>query len=86
MQLVGGYEALLRILKLPPELVADRRNLGRRRRETRVLNGMDHARGREEQHNHDQHGNDGPGQFHLVAAINLRRLSAVIVRTLAEFC
>src|SRR5450631_1758790 len=85
MQLVCSYETLLRVLKLPPELVADRRDLSRARRETRILNRMNHTRGRKEQHHHDEHGNDGPGEFHLVAAVNLRGLTVVILGTLAEF-
>src|SRR5450631_1259407 len=38
MQLVGSDETLLRVLKLPPELVANRRDFSRSRRKTRILN------------------------------------------------
>ena len=51
----------------------------------RILNGADHARGGEEEDQHDEGRNHGPGELHLVAAINLRRLAAIVVSTLAEF-
>ena len=84
MQLVCRYESLLRVLKLPPELVADGRNLGRAGREARVFDGVNHTRGCEKKDDHDEDGDDGPGQFHLVAAVDLRRLAAVVARALAE--
>ena len=39
----------------------------------------------EEQHKHDQDRNHGPGEFHLIASVNLRRLAAVIVAAPAKF-
>src|SRR5664279_6001380 len=85
MQLIRSDETLLRVLKLPPELVANRRDLGRAGRETGVFNGVNHARCRKEQHHHNDDRNDGPGEFHLVAAIDLCGLTAVILGTPAEF-
>ena len=61
VQLVSRNEALLRILKLTPELVADSRDLDSAGRESRVFNRMNYPRGGQEQHHHDEHGNDRPG-------------------------
>ena len=44
-----------------------------------VLDGGDHARGRQEQRHDDEHRNDRPGEFDLVAAVDLRRLAIVVV-------
>src|SRR5262245_1523949 len=48
VKFVGRDETVLRVPKLPPELMADGGGLGRIRRKVRVLNGVDHSRGRQE--------------------------------------
>lgn len=85
VKLVSGYESLLRILKLPPELVTDRCDLRRARRETRILNRMDNPRRRQEKHHHDENRDHGPSQLHLVAAVDLRWLVSVIRGTAPVF-
>jgi len=45
---------------------------------------VDHPRGRQKQHDDDQNRNDRPGELHLVAAVDLRRLSIVVVCTASE--
>jgi hypothetical protein len=51
MELIGRSEAVLRILKLPPELVPNDRNFGGTCRHTCVFHRMDDARRRQKQHN-----------------------------------
>ena len=85
MQFIRRDHAQGRITELPPELMADGDHFNRPRRLRSILDRMDHARRGEEKHQHDQHRNHSPGKFHLVAAINLRRLAAVVVPAPAEF-
>ena len=46
---------------------------------------MDRPRRDEEKHKHDQHRNHSPGKFHLIAAVNLWRLAAVVAPRLRYF-
>src|SRR5215472_5171328 len=78
VKFIGGHKPLLWVSKLPPELVAYSCDFDRARRETWVLNGMDHARRGEKQDNHNEHGQDGPGKFYLVAAVHLGRFTFVV--------
>ena len=74
MQLVGGDDAQLGVAELPPELMADYSDVERGLGFWSVLNGEDDARGCEKQDHHNEHGNHSPRQFHLSAAVDLRRL------------
>ena len=78
VKLIGRYEALPGILKLPPELVTDGGNFNCVWREARIFHRMDDSRCGQKQHHDNQDGNDRPGQLHLVAAIDLRWLSAIV--------
>ena len=55
VQFIRGDHAQRRIPKFPPELMADRDDFDRSGRLGGVLDGLDHARGGQEQHQHDQH-------------------------------
>ena len=79
MQFIGGYDAQFGIAKLPPELVADNGHVECGLGLGCVLDGEDHACRGKKQHYDDQHGDDGPGQLHLVAAVNLRRLAEIVL-------
>src|SRR5580704_7577921 len=84
MKLVGGDNADSRVAKFPPKLMADCDYFNRSWRLRRILDGMDDAGGGEKKHQHDERGDHGPGEFHLIAAINLRRLAAIVVSPLAK--
>ena len=78
MKFVRGDHSQRRITIFPPILVADGHDFDRAGRFGRVLYGKNHARGGQEQNQNDQTRNHGPGQLHLIAAIDLRRFAAVI--------
>jgi hypothetical protein len=82
MKFVRGDHAETRIAKFPPKLVPDCGYLHRLSRLRRVLDRVNDSRRREKQHDHDQDGNDGPGEFNLRASIYLRWF-ALQVRGLA---
>ena len=85
MQLIGGHDTELGIAELPPELVADDRNIQCGLRLGRILNGEDNARRGEEQDYDDEHWNHCPGQFNLGAAVDLRWLVLHIALSRMEF-
>ena len=84
MQFVGSDNAKSRVTKFPPELMADGSHFDRPRGFGGILDGVDHARRGEEKHQHNEDRNHGPGELYLIAAINLRRLTAIVVSTPAE--
>src|ERR1700745_1161650 len=84
MQFICGYNTQIRVTILPPELVPDRRNCDRITRRWRFLNDGNHSCRRHEQCNDNENGDDRPCQFHLVAAVYLRRFSAIVTPSLSE--
>src|SRR5215510_13343830 len=85
VQLVCGHEAVLKVPKLPPELVTDNRHLNRARWSRCILHLVNDACGGEEKHHNDQHRNHGPGKLYLIAAVNLRWFASVVVCPPPEF-
>ena len=72
------------IAKFPPELVTDGSDFNGARRRHGLLNRMNNASGGEEKHQDDKDGNDGPGEFDLIAPIDLGRLAAIIGGAVAK--
>src|ERR1700757_1426543 len=81
VNLVHRINALLRISKFPPVLVAYYCNLKGGAWLGRVLDSEDHARRREKDHDNDEDRNDSPGQLDLIASVDLRRLALLVSRT-----
>src|SRR5262249_55087022 len=75
VQLVRGDDPEAGVAELPPELMTDDGDVERAGWPARVLHGVDHARGGQEQHEHDQARNDGPGELDLRAAVDLGRFT-----------
>jgi hypothetical protein len=73
-----------RISVLPPELVSDGNHFNRVGGLFSPLDAGNHPGCRHEQRHHNKDRNDGPRQFNLIAAVNLRGLSAVIIGSLPE--
>jgi hypothetical protein len=65
--------------------MANRDYLNRILRPRSSLDASDHPRRSHEQNDSDENRNDGPCEFHLIAAIDLRRLATVIVGSLPKF-
>src|SRR3984885_6828841 len=84
MQFVRGDDTESRVAKFPPKLMTDGDDCDGARRFRSILDGVDHARRGQEKHQYDEYGNHGPSKFHLVTAIDLRRLAAVVAIPLAE--
>jgi hypothetical protein len=84
MKFVGCDKSLLRILELPPKLMPDSDYLSCTRRKSGILYCVDHSCTGEEKHHHYKNGNNGPSKLELVAAINLRRFSAVVAGCAAK--
>ena len=73
----------LRVAELPPPLVADDRDLERAGRPRRVLDLVDHARGRQRTaRRRSGSGDHRPRHLDLRAAVDLRRLRRVVARAL----
>ncbi len=85
MQFVGSDHSQCGISKLPPELMADSGDLDGALRHAGILYGMDDASRGHKEHQHNEYRDHGPGKFDLIAAVNLRRLWAIL-RTSAELC
>src|SRR5262249_29000157 len=84
-QLVGGDHAELRIAIFPPELMSDDVHLEVPVLGPRVFGCIDDAGRAKKQHEHDEDGDDRPGQLDVLATVDLRRLAAVVVFRLPEF-
>src|SRR6266481_9974382 len=78
MRFVGGDHTQGGITEFPPKLMADGDDFDRPGRLGGILDRMDYACGGEEQHQYDEHRDHRPCEFHLIAAINLRRFAAVV--------
>ena len=81
VQLVRGHDPEVRILELPPPLVADHAHVDGVGRRRGSLDLVDRPRGRRDQDEHDEDRHDGPRQLHRIAAVHLRRLAAVVAGT-----
>src|SRR6266699_36902 len=84
MHFIGGYDAEFWIADLPPELMADDLHIKGARRLWGILNFVNDSCRRQSQNNHNNDRHDCPGHFNRVAAINLRRLFAIILGAAAE--
>ena len=80
VQLVRRDDPQLRVAKLPPVLMSDGGDLDGASGFGSILNGVDHSRRGQEQHNNNQNGNDRPGQLNLRAPVDLGRLAAGILQ------
>jgi len=85
VQLIGGDYVPTGVSEFPPELVADHRHLQRVLRLLDPLDAEDGARRGQEQHHDDDHRGDRPGELHLLAAVDLGRLPAVVVLFFLNF-
>src|SRR5260370_36686271 len=85
MEFVCGDDAELGILKFPPKLMPDCGPLHRLCGPRRVLDRVNHSRGRQKEDNNDQNRNDGPGQLNLRASIHLRWLTLCVRHSPTEF-
>ena len=84
VQFIRSHDMQSRIAILPPKLMTDGDHFNRIARLRSLLDAANHPRRRHEQRHHDENRNDGPCQLYLIAAVNLWRLSTVIVRRLPE--
>src|SRR6185295_13186184 len=84
VQFVGGDDAQFRITYLPPPLMSDDRSLDGAWRWFSILYVSNRSRCHQNQHEHDQDRQDGPGKFDLIASINLWRLARFISGTVAK--
>src|SRR6204780_1618992 len=84
MQFIRGDYTESGIAEFPPKLMANGDHFYCPSGLGSILNGMDHPRRGEEEHQHDKHGNHSPGEFHLIAAVNLRRFATIVTAALAE--
>ena len=78
VQFVCGDDSKPWISQLPPELMANNDYIHRSGRLGRVLDGMDDASSRHEQHQHDENRDHSPGNFDLAAPVYLWRLGIVV--------
>ena len=62
----------------PPKLMPDDVDFNRARRHGRLLQGSNDSRCSHKESYHDDDWNHRPGKFYLIAAVNLRRLFAVL--------
>ena len=85
VKLIRGHDVQTRIAIFPPKLMANRDYLNRILRPRSSLDASDHPRRSHEQDDSDENRNDGPRQFHLIAAIDLRRFATVIVGSPPKF-
>ncbi len=84
VEFVGGDDAEGGVAELPPKLMTDSGDIEGVRGRNRVLNGLNDTSGGKEKDQDDEHGHNGPSQFHLVAAVNLRRLAIITCGMVAK--
>ena len=84
VQLIGGYDAELRVANFPPPLVADHRDIERVGRRDSALYIVDRARRGQKEHKDGHNRNHCPGEFELIAAVDLRRFMTFISGPLAK--
>src|SRR5580658_627598 len=75
MKFVGSDNSILRISKLPPELMPNHCDVEGCLGLWCVLNGEDDSGSCEKENNNNQNRNNGPGQFDLSAAVDLSWLA-----------
>ena len=64
--------------------MAHHRHFDRTRRASRILHAMDYLRRGKKEDNHNEDRQNGSGQFHLVAAVDLRGLAIIVLLSLAK--
>src|SRR5262245_11018256 len=84
MHLICGHDAEIRVANFPPPLVADHRDVERIGRRDGALYIVNRARRGQKKHKDGHNRNDGPGEFELIAAVDLRWFASVVTRTLAK--
>lgn len=84
VEFVGGDDTKSRITEFPPELMTDGGDLNGAGRRHSLLNRMDNASGGKEKNQNGEDGDNRPGQFHLIAAIDLGRFAAIFRGAVTE--
>src|SRR5580693_1272845 len=78
VQFIRSHDVQTWIAILPPKLMTDGDHFNCIARTGSLLDAADHSCRRHEQRHHDDHRNNRPCQFHLIAAVNLWRLATVL--------
>src|SRR5262249_7796124 len=84
MHLIRGHDAQLWVANFPPPLVADHRDVERIGRRDSALYIVNRACRREKEHEDGHNWDHCPGEFELVAAVDLRWLPSVVTGPLAK--
>lgn len=78
VEFVGRYDTESGIAKFPPELMSYRGYADGVSGRNRVLNRLNDTSSGEKENQDNENGDYGPGQFDLIAAIDLRGLPVVV--------
>jgi hypothetical protein len=78
VEFVGRYDSESWIAKFPPELMSYRGYADGVSGRNRVLNRLNDTSSGEKENQDNENGDYGPGQFDLIAAIDLRGLPVVV--------
>src|SRR5215813_2105636 len=84
VKLIGSDDAKLRVADFPPPLVADHRDVERAGGRGSALYIVSRARRGQKKYKDDENGDHRPGEFDLVAAVDLRRFAAFILGPLPK--
>src|ERR1700687_1065763 len=78
MKFVGSDDTECRVAELPPPLMSDHVDAQRSRRPGRRLNHIDGSRRDQDENEYNDDRHRGPSEFDRIAAVNLRRLAAIV--------
>ena len=78
VKLIGGHDAKLRVANFPPPLVADHRDVERVGGRDSSLHIVDRPRRSQKEHKDGHNRDHCPGEFELIAAVDLRRFMTFI--------
>src|SRR5262245_2055462 len=84
VHLIRGHYAQFRVANFPPPLVADHRDIKRIGRRDGALYIVNRARRCEKEHKDGHNRNDCPGEFELIAAVDLWWLPSIVTGPLAK--
>ena len=85
MNFIGRDDPKIRIVHFPPPLVTHHAHLDRIFGHLRVLDLANGSAGHQHEHHGDEDGNHRPRQLNVRAAVNLRRLSSIVVLRTPKF-